>query len=294
MEERLLTQPANVLPVRTDDLSKHFVRELRTALGAGEAASVTRLVMEDVFGHRQGNRPRMLTPDEELLAWITLNRLHGGEPVQYVTGIADFYGLQLKVTPAVLIPRPETEELVEWILEDHPGGTNRRAVDLGTGSGCIPLALQDRRPEWQCEGVDVSQEALAVARENGKMLCSTVVFHEADVLQDCHLDEGAYDVIVSNPPYIPPSEREQMGESVLVHEPELALFVPEDDPLVFYRRVGEIGLSALSPGGYVYVETNEFNSNEVMRTFRELGYQLVERRKDLQGKWRMVRTRLEA
>ena len=279
--------------MRTDDLAKHFVRELKTDLGAGEAASVTRLVMEDVFGYRQGNRPRILTEDEELLAWVTLNRLHGGEPVQYVTGIADFYGLQLKVTPAVLIPRPETEELVEWVLEDHPIGSVRRVVDFGTGSGCIPLALQDRRPEWRCEGVDVSEEALEVANENREMLGSTVLFKGGDVLKDRFSGGGRYDIVVSNPPYIPPSERERMGASVLAHEPDLALFVPEDDPLVFYRKVGELGLAGLKSGGYVYLETNEYNSDQVMKLLRDLGYGRVERRKDLQRKWRMVRAQLE-
>ena len=277
--------------MRTDDLAKHFVRELRTALGGGEAAAVTRLVMEDVFGYRQGNRPRILTEDEELLAWVTLNRLHGGEPVQYVTGIADFYGMQLKVTPAVLIPRPETEELVEWILEDHPIGTVKRVVDLGTGSGCIPLALQAGRPEWLCEGVEVSVEALEVALENREMLNSTVLFKEGDVLQGYFTRENHYDIVVSNPPYIPPSERDRMGDSVVVHEPHLALFVPEEDPLIFYRRIGELAAAGLKPGGQLYVETNEHNSDQVMKLFREQDFEQVERKKDLQGKWRMVRAR---
>ena len=250
--------------------------------------------MEDVFGYRQGNRPRVLTEDEELLAWATLNRLHGGEPVQYVTGIADFYGLQLKVTPAVLIPRPETEELVEWVLEDNPIGSVRRVVDLGTGSGCIPLALQARRPEWFCEGVDVSEEALEVACENRKMLKSTVLFKEGDILREGLAHSNYYDIIVSNPPYIPPSERKQMGISVLEHEPELALFVPEDDPLIFYRRVGELGLDALKPDGVVYLEVNEHNSDQVMRLLQDMGYGRVERRKDLQRKWRMICARRQA
>ena len=245
--------------------------------------------MEDVFGYRQGNRPRILTEDEELLAWATLNRLHGGEPVQYVTGIADFYGLQLKVTPAVLIPRPETEELVEWILEDNPIGSVRRVVDLGTGSGCIPLALQARRPEWFCEGVDVSPEALEVAGDNCRMLKSTVLFNEGDILQGSFTRTAYYDIIVSNPPYIPPSERDRMGISVLEHEPDLALFVPEDDPLIFYRRIAELGLDGLKPDGVIYLETNEHNSDQVMRLLQDLGYGRVERRKDLQRKWRMIR-----
>ena len=280
--------------MRTDELAKHFVRELRTALGGGEAAAVTRLVMEDVFGYRQGNRPRILTEDEELLAWVTLNRLHGGEPVQYVTGIADFYGMQLKVTPAVLIPRPETEELVEWILEDHPIGTVRRVLDLGTGSGCIPLALQAGRPEWRCEGIDVSGEALEIAIENRDALSSSVIFERGDVLQAFEVRADYYDIVVSNPPYIPPSERDRMGDSVLVHEPHLALFVPEEDPLLFYRRIGELAATGLKGGAHLYVETNEYNSDQVMKLFRDQGFELVERKKDLQGKWRMVRARRPA
>ena len=274
--------------MRTDDLTKHIARELKPLLGGGEAGSVTRLVMEDIFGYRQGNRPRMLSQEEEILAWTVLNRLQRGEPVQYVTGIADFYGLQLKVTPDVLIPRPETEELVEWILEEHPPESLRRVVDLGTGSGCIPLALKARRPEWHCLGVDLSEPALEVARENAERTELDVTFAHGDVLEE-GLSDAAYDLILSNPPYIPPSERPQMGRSTLDHEPELALFVPEDDPLLFYRRIAELAATALRPGGQVYCETNEHNSERVLKLFQEAGFADVHRRRDLQKKWRMVR-----
>ncbi|THH39974.1 peptide chain release factor N(5)-glutamine methyltransferase [Neolewinella litorea] len=277
--------------MRTDDLTKHIARELRPLLGRGESASVTRLVMEDIFGYRSGNRPRKLTQEEQILAWTTINRLKAGEPVQYVTGIADFFGLQLKVTPDVLIPRPETEELVEWILEDHPPGTVHSVIDLGTGSGCIPLALQVRRPSWNCRGVDLSEAALEIARENARKLGVSVTFHHGDVLEES-MSQGRYDVVVSNPPYIPPSERSRMDASTLEHEPELALFVPEENPLLFYRRLAELGHVGLKPGGRLYCETNEFNSEEVMKLFREAGYADVVRRKDLQKKWRMVRVTL--
>ena len=274
--------------MRTDDLTKHIARELKPLLGGGEAGSVTRLVMEDIFGYRQGNRPRMLSQEEEILAWTVLNRLQRGEPVQYVTGIADFYGLQLKVTPDVLIPRPETEELVEWVLEEHPPESLRHVVDLGTGSGCIPLALKARRPEWHCLGVDLSEPALEVARENAERTELDVTFAHGDVLEE-GLSDAAYDLILSNPPYIPPSERPQMGRSTLDHEPELALFVPEDDPLLFYRRIAELAATALRPGGQVYCETNEHNSERVLKLFQEAGFADVHRRRDLQKKWRMVR-----
>ena len=287
--------------MNTIDLTRHLINELAPTLGAGEAASVSRLVLEDVYGFRRGHRPRVLTQDEEILAWATINRLKAGEPVQYVTGIADFYGLQLKVNPSVLIPRPETEELVEWILESHPGDMPLNLLDIGTGSGCIPLAIKAKRPGWSCNGIDISEEALVVAKENAEMLQMEVSFGILDVLTESDAmaenlaandQPSKIDILVSNPPYIPPSEREKMGASTVDHEPELALFVPEDDPLLFYGKVAEIGRDVLAAGGSVYVETNEFNNNDVVKLFERFGYKNVGRRQDLQGKWRMVAGRL--
>jgi release factor glutamine methyltransferase len=300
------------------ELAQHIIDELSPLLGPGEATSVSRLVLEDLFGYRRGSHPRQLSQDEQIMAWATINRLKAGEPVQYVTGIADFYGLQLKVSPAVLIPRPETEELVEWILEDHVAGPQVQCLDIGTGSGCISLALKHKRPTWTCTGVDVSEEALEVARANAEKLGLTVRFAAVDVLaneddfkflpkpikdtltpptsEPSPLSGGegpgeraTINILISNPPYIPPSEREVMSPSTLAHEPELALFVLEEDPLLFYRRIAELGLEALAEGGQLYFETNEFNNESVVSVLEELGYTDVERRKDLQGKWRMVR-----
>ena len=276
--------------MRTDELQQHYYKQLRPVVGSREAAAMTRLVLEDVFGYRSGQRPRLLSPDEEVLSWATLNRLLAGEPVQYVTGIADFYGLQLQVTPDVLIPRPETEELVEWILEEQSGGRALRVIDLGTGSGCIALALKARRPEWEVTGVDISEAALGVARRNAEKTGLQLKFQEVDLLRTTILPGAPYDLIVSNPPYIPPSERNRMGSSTLTHEPDLALFVPEQDPLLFYRRILDLSLHGLRPGGVIYVETNEYNNEEVARLFRgEAGTHRAQRRQDLQKKWRMVR-----
>ena len=274
----------------TAELSQLFQTALTEPLGPGEAASVTRLVLEDLFEHRKGQRPRQLSTEEETLASATLQRLLAGEPVQYVTGIADFYGLQLRVTPDVLIPRPETEELVEWILTDHAGTQVRSAVDLGTGSGCIPLALKSRRPSWRCAGWDISEAALAVAVANGKRLGLAVEFRPGDMRHgDVLLSAQNIDILISNPPYIPPSERERMGASTLDYEPEVALFTPEEDPLLYYRHIATIGGSVLVHGGRVYVEVNEFNSERVEQLFQAGGYTQVQRRRDLQGKWRMLR-----
>lgn len=276
--------------MNTIDLSRHLIDELTPTLGNGEATSVARLVLEDLFGFRTGQRPRVLTPDEQLLAWATINRLKAGEPVQYVTGIADFYGIQLKVTPSVLIPRPETEELVEWVLEENAPGGPLQVLDIGTGSGGIALALKHQRPEWSVEALDVSEPALAVARENAEALGLVVTFHSEDVLDPAlEFPGGYFDIIVSNPPYIPPSEKDKMGASTLAHEPDLALFVPEEDPLLFYGRALELGQLSLRPNGRLYVETNEFNNELVAQLFKRFGYREIETRQDLQGKPRMVR-----
>jgi len=278
--------------MRTTDLSQHLIDELSPLHGSGEAASITRLVLEDLFGWRRGHRSRLLSQDEEILAWATINRLKAGEPVQYITGIADFYGLQLKVTPAVLIPRPETEELVEWILSRHGADTTLTAIDLGTGSGCIPLALKARRPGWTCIGLDVSEDALTVARQNAERLGLDVSFASYDLLANQRATANGQpttgSLLTSNPPYIPPSERKQMSASTLAHEPALALFVPEEDPLLFYRRILEVAPTLLPNGGPIYVETNEFNNEAVAELFAAGLEGVVERQQDLRGKWRMV------
>ncbi len=229
----------------------------------------------------------MLNQDEQILAWTIENRLLAGEPVQYVTGIADFYGLQLRVSPAVLIPRPETEELVEQLLEKHPPEPARRLLDVGTGSGCLALAIKNQRPNWTVEGLDVSQEALGIASENAAQLGLAVSFFQADILNS--LPEGQYDLIVSNPPYISPDERASMGASTLAHEPAVALYAPLEDPLLFYRRLAAIGAQLLYPQGWIYLEINEFRYRETADCFEESGWRSLRILKDLQGKARMLR-----
>lgn len=274
----------------TAHLKAQLQKELTPSLGRGEAASVSRLVMEDLFNYRSGQPIRALSEDEITLAAATLTRLKRGEPVQYITGIADFYGLQLWVTPDVLIPRSETEELVEWILADHPVGKEIKAVDLGTGSGCIPLALKSCRPQWRCVGREISPTALEVAIENRNRLGLEVKFELGDMTKEqLFLPGEQFDVVVSNPPYILPSEQTMMDASTLKHEPTLALFTPQDDPLLYYRHIANIGREVLADRGRLYCETNEFNSDRVVSLLIDRGYQAVERKKDLRGKWRMVR-----
>lgn len=279
--------------VTTSELQQKIISELTHTLGVREAKSVARLVLEDQFGHRLSYRPRSLSEEEQVLARGTINRLKAGEPVQYITGIADFFGLQFEVDPSVLIPRPETEELVEWVLEDHRSAGQIRILDIGTGSGCILLSLLSQRPGWTGAGIDVSREALAVARNNAKRYDLGVDLIRADASGGNFVPtDRIYNIIVSNPPYIPPSELQKMGPSTLAHEPKLALFVPEDDPLIFYRRIGAFARAGLKDGGQLYFETNEFNNEAVVELLkRQLGFRDVVARQDLQHKLRMVRAR---
>ncbi len=210
------------------------------------------------------------------------------EPLQYILGSVDFYGLRLEVTPEVLIPRPETEELVEAALDGLPHGT--RAFDVGTGSGCIALALKHSRPDAHVWGCDVSPGALAVARNNAERLSLPVTFFGADVLHPRFCETAPRDlhILVSNPPYIPVTERESLEPEVVNHEPHHALFV-EGDGLLFYRALAEWAPRLLRPGGFLLVETHADYAEEVAGLFERRGLADVVVRKDFAGLPRMVR-----
>ena len=219
-----------------------------------------------------------------------VQRLSMHEPLQYVLGCTSFYGLEIQCSPAALIPRPETEELVDWVLSEVQL-PSCALIDLGTGTGCVPLAIKAERPSWVVSAIDVSQEVLALARSNGFKLSLDVHFEEVDLLQDLSGLEfkDTFNVVVSNPPYIPHTESLSMLPNVLNHEPHLALFVPDTDPLLFYRRIVAFCEQYLSIDGYVFVEIHEELSAETMQLFHESGFANIELRKDLQGKPRMIK-----
>ena len=212
------------------------------------------------------------------------------EPLQYVLVKAEFGGLSFEVTPDVLIPRPETLELVEWITADCQGTEGVRILDIGTGSGCIPVTLYKRLEAYrpQVASWDISEKALEVAGRNAVANGAVVTFCCQDVLSES-LPETEVDVLVSNPPYIAEKEKASMERNVLDWEPGLALFVPDDDPLLFYRRIAEAGLRILSPGGRLYYEINRAYGKETVALLERLGYTEVELRKDLSGNDRMVK-----
>lgn len=215
-----------------------------------------------------------------------LDRLKKGEPLQYVIGWAPFCGLQFKVDKRVLIPRPETAELVEWVARECPdSGT---LLDVGTGSGCIAVTLAHKLKGCKVQGWDISDDALQVARFNNSLNGTDVVFSKVDILKVPE-QEYCFDVIVSNPPYVMESEKAQMESTVLDYEPHLALFVQDNDPLLYFRAVAELGRRALKIGGSLYFEINPLKAQAMETLLIEAGYHDVELRSDIFGKQRMIK-----
>jgi release factor glutamine methyltransferase len=213
--------------------------------------------------------------------------LKRGEPIQYLLGEAWFYGLKFRVNKNVLIPRPETEELVHWILADTLKKPQLRVLDIGTGSGCIAVSLKKMNPLFSLDAIDVSPDALHVAAENADLNGVELKFIEHDMIT--YSSNVKYDLIVSNPPYIKEDERAAMHANVLLHEPHLALFVSNEDPLIFYRTIAEFALLNLTTAGQLYFEINEYLSVETSAMLYAKGFKSVELRHDMQGKPRMIR-----
>ena len=223
--------------------------------------------------------------------WISIcKRLINQEPIQYITGLAPFYGYFFEVDPNVLIPRPETEELVYLVNEyiRKEGNESMKVLEIGSGSGCIPIPLSLLNPNCQIESVDISEEALAVAKSNNARLGGSVAFEHIDILnkEKWKFIADSYDIIISNPPYIPNKEKELMSANVLENEPHLALFVEDNDPLIFYNRIFDLAKNHLSVNGAIFLECNEYNAQEVKDIYTKR--YAVEVVKDMQGKDRMV------
>ena len=217
-------------------------------------------------------------------------RLRQHEPIQYIIGQTAFYGLPFTVTPATLIPRPETEELVAWILKDLEIASRKATtfLDIGTGSGCIPISVAKHAQDLKVSALDISEEALQVATQNAIYNKVAINFFETDVLMAESLPE-TYDIIVSNPPYVRELEKMQMHANVLAHEPSIALFVSDHDPLLFYRKIAQLALHYLSEHGLLYLEINEYLSKEMCSLLKAEGFTEIELKKDIFGKDRMIK-----
>lgn len=257
---------------------------------AEEVSALSRIVCCDLLGQAPTDyylgKDIALSPKKEQELEDILQRLSRFEPLQYIEGRTLFLGRELLVAPGVLIPRPETEELVELMLKEIPA--DARILDVGTGSGCIAISLAKELPDTLVTAWDVSPEALSVAQANARKLQADVRFVECDVLA-CQVDEvGLYDVIVSNPPYVTEAEKADMEPNVLQWEPSLALFVPDDDPLRFYRRIAVLGRDMLADGGRLYFEINRAYGREMVEMLRTVGYVGVRVEKDLSQNDRFV------
>jgi release factor glutamine methyltransferase len=221
-------------------------------------------------------------------------RLKKNEPLQYILGETEFYGLPIKVEPHVLIPRPETEELTEWTVENEKTNTedfkHLRILDIGTGSGCIAVAVAKHLSGATVFGLDISKEALEIAEINGRYNRVAIQWIREDILHDFSGNiPKALDIIISNPPYIRPSEKTGMGKNVLDYEPHQALFVPENRPLLFYERIAETGIRTLKPGGRLYFEINAAFGNDIRNMLEEKGYGSIQLKQDISGKDRMIK-----
>jgi release factor glutamine methyltransferase len=265
--------------------------------GEGEAKAIARMVYEVRYGLTFTDlcigKDTQLSADDQAELKEIAQRLERHEPIQYVLGKAEFMGEWYDVEPGVLIPRPETEELVRWISlspDPSPKREGRHFLDIGTGSGCIAITLAAMYPEAKVTAWDISEKALEVARKNAKRLGVNITFEQVDILNfQFSTFNSPFDIIVSNPPYICNKEREAMEQNVLDYEPHEALFVPDDYPLLFYRAIAEYGKKALKPDGWLYFEINPLYAAPLCELLSTMSYHDIECKDDQYGKQRMIR-----
>ncbi len=275
---------------RLDDVQKWLSSELQPGDGR-ENHQMVRILMEDLLGL---SKEQLMLGEKRIgesqiqILQSAISRLNNNEPIQYVSGVSFFHELKLKIDSRALIPRPETEELVELSLTHLKGGAT--IMDICSGSGCIALALKNMLPKSTVYGLEKSEEAIELSKENADYTGLDVTWLNEDVFSDDWTNQYSekLDLIVSNPPYIPYSDQKEMAENVLMHEPSMALFVENHEPLVFYERLANLSQTLLKTGGSLVCEIHESMANEAMDLFSKKGLKFVEVHQDLQGKNRMV------
>lgn len=272
----------------------NYIRQtLEGFYDTAEIENFISIIFEEVCGYNRADlilckNNQLSEPLVAEIRRLTL-RLRAYEPIQYITGKAHFLNHCFKVAPGVLIPRPETEELVDLIIRENIN-LQGNILDIGTGSGCISVSLAKALPRFRTEAWDISPEAISIASENAKLIKADVNFKLRDVLNTSVSDiDTRYDIIVSNPPYVLDSEAVEMKENVLGHEPHIALFVPDSDPLLFYRKIAELGIGLLNNNGKLYFEINRMFGSQTKDMLEALNYRQVSVLKDMQGNDRMVR-----
>ena len=277
--------------MQLSQLKIHFENSLKDEFPSTEIGSFFNILCEEYLGIRRVdvalNPHREVSTHEESKFEKALERLKTHEPIQYITGKTEFYGRVFQVSKNVLIPRPETEELVEWIVSDHQNAGRLKILDIGTGTGCIPISLQKELQNPEVYSFDISTEALNLARKNSELNQAKVIFKEVNILETESLTEQ-FDIIVSNPPYVRELEKTEMHRNVLDHEPELALYVSDDDALIFYRKITELAQEALNNAGKLYFEINQYLAEETKQLVEQYGFE-ARLKKDIFGNYRMLK-----
>ena len=289
----------------------HFFNSLKNSQDEQEIESFFFILTEYLHNLKRVDvalNPNFELSDEEVEKWnVILAQLQQEKPIQYITGEAWFYGLKFEVNENTLIPRPETEELVEWIIESWKleagswKSENQKQInvlDIGTGSGCIPIALKANLPQANVSAIDVSEKALEVAKRNAELNKVEINFIQANILEVKDLSQlpssiihhpSSYNIIVSNPPYVRNLEKQEIKKNVLDYEPHLALFVEDTDALLFYRKIAQLALKNLAPNGLLFFEINQYLGKETVELLQNLGFKNIELKKDIYGNDRMVK-----
>ncbi|HLF51904.1 peptide chain release factor N(5)-glutamine methyltransferase [Flavobacterium sp.] len=273
----------------------HFIQELTPIYDAGEAESFFYLILEEKLQMKRIDlalNPDLIFSEDAIQNWdAILEELKLEIPIQYILGKTSFYGLDFEVNENVLIPRPETEELVDWIIKEDSkikGLKDLKILDIGTGSGCIAISLAKNLPNAQVYAIDVSEQALATAEKNAKRNNVNIIFIQKDILTTEDLEQQ-FDIIVSNPPYVRNLEKEEIKKNVLNNEPHLALFVEDNDALIFYTKIADLAQKNLSENGQLYFEINQYLGKEMIALLQNLNFKNIELRKDIYGNDRMTK-----
>ena len=273
------------------DVRNFLKNELKAHFSPEEISSLTRLILEKEFSIPLADiftcKFNHLSDAQVKKLGEIIGKLKQAEPIQYILGETDFLGLPFYLDSSVLIPRPETEELVQWVM-DSTNNAPAKILDIGTGSGCIAVTLAKKLPLVEVHAWDISQAALELARKNAERNGARVFFSEKDILQES-VPEEKFDIIVSNPPYVTESEKVGMEENVLRFEPHLALFVPDGNALVFYEKIADFARVALNRGGKLFFEINREKGEQIETLLRQKGFKNIERVKDISGNERMIK-----
>lgn len=277
--------------MKLKDYRANFIEKLTPLYDVMEAESFFAITMEELKGWKRTDlvlNPTAELSSAELEKWDdVLAQLEQHRPIQYIFEKAHFYGLEFAVNENTLIPRPETEELVEWIIHENKSRSGISILDIGTGSGCIAISLAKNLPDSDVFAIDVSESALGTAKQNAETNKVNVTFLQKDILKTETLP-NKFNIIVSNPPYVRNLEKAEIKQNVLEHEPHLALFVDDNDPLIFYRKIALLALSTLNENGQLYFEINQYLGDETLEMLEHYGFKNVMLRKDIYGNDRMV------